>query len=126
MAATAFGLRDGGDLKEVCAQFHIHNGCRASRQEFPLLPNCTLLKVLFPFLNQGVTQGQGVGSTHLYYLESISMHSTGGWDLPAYKDSTVLHLAVAVHPALAFELCGVSQTLLLDSLCAAALWPPLV
>lgn len=109
-------------LKAVCAQFHIHNGCRASRQEFPLPPNCTSLKVLFSFLGQG----QGLGSTCLYCLKSISMHSRGMGSASLQRQQTVLHLAVVLHPALAFELCDVSQTLLLESLCADALWPPLV
>lgn len=38
------------------------------------------------------------------------------------RQQTAVHVTVALqvlHPALAFELCGVSQTLLLESLCAA-------
>lgn len=66
--------------------------------------------------------GKVFGNMHLFYLESISMHSTEGWGSASLqRQHTVLHLAMVVHPFLAFEMCSFFETLLLQLLFAAAL-----
>lgn len=54
------------------------------------------------------------------------MHSTEGWgSVSLQRQHTFLHLAMVLHPFLAFELCGFFETLLLEFLLAAALYSPL-
>lgn len=56
------------------------------------------------------------------------MHSTEQWGVASLHRQTAyqLLLAMVLHPFLPFELCSPFETLLLETLFAAALWFPLV
>lgn len=46
-AISALRQRGPWPSKKFCAHLNVQNGCRASRQEFPLLHNCTWLTIFF-------------------------------------------------------------------------------